>query len=169
MGEDSRCARSLLAMVNPTALVYLFRLAGKTAGTPLHRASAATGCPLTGDHSCDLHHRRRGYGAQPKQTRAIPALSCRDRHHLKAKETNAMVNLNELSRQARSAAMRGGTAAWGAIGGLEQHIRYADPLPSSSRRRCSCGCKKRATHLGMANGVALISGCELSVRRWIKA
>lgn len=78
------------------------------------------------------------------------------------------MNLNDLSPAARSAAMRGGTSGWGLVGGLPGHIRYAEPVASTSRRRCGCGCKRRATHIGMANGVALISGCELKVRRWVK-
>ena len=36
------------------------------------------------------------------------------------------------------------------------------------RRRCTCGCEQRATHLGMANGVCLTMGCELYVRRWVR-
>jgi len=79
-----------------------------------------------------------------------------------------VVDLNNLSPAARSAAMRGGTAGWGQIGGLEGQVRYVEPLPANARRRCSCGCERRATHQGMANGVALTAGCELSVRRWAK-
>lgn len=79
-----------------------------------------------------------------------------------------MVDLNELSAAARSAAMRGGTAGWGQIGGTAGQIRYVERLPSSSRRRCSCGCNRLATHQGFANGVALAIGCELSIRRWVK-
>jgi hypothetical protein len=37
-----------------------------------------------------------------------------------------------------------------------------------SRRLCCCGCGKRSTHLGTANGIGMLSGCELSVRRWVK-
>lgn len=80
-----------------------------------------------------------------------------------------MTNLNDLSPAARSAAMRGGMDGWGQVGGLPGHIRYMEPMPSTSRRRCSCGCKRRATRLGMANGVGLCSGCEMKIRRWVKA
>ena len=38
----------------------------------------------------------------------------------------------------------------------------------SSRCRCRCGCKGRETHHGRANGVTLMSGCELYVRRWVR-
>lgn len=80
-----------------------------------------------------------------------------------------MTNLNDLSPAARSAAMRGGMDDWSQVGGLPGHIRYMGPMPSTTRRRCSCGCKRRATHLGMANGVGLCSGCEMKIRRWVKA
>lgn len=42
------------------------------------------------------------------------------------------------------------------------------PVPSTARRRCGCGCKKRATHFGGNNGIALMRGCELYVRRWVR-
>ena len=57
---------------------------------------------------------------------------------------------------------------YGEWGSAEHHKRYIDKIPSKSRRRCTCGCKKRATHLGKANGVALMSGCEFSVRVWVR-
>lgn len=78
------------------------------------------------------------------------------------------MDLNKLSKPALSAAMRGGTAAWGSWGSSAHHVRYSEPVDSKSRRRCHCGCKRRATHRGMANGIALMSGCELSVARWVK-
>jgi hypothetical protein len=37
-----------------------------------------------------------------------------------------------------------------------------------SRRRCHCGCKKQATHVGLGDGIALTEGCELYVRRWVR-
>jgi hypothetical protein len=58
--------------------------------------------------------------------------------------------------------------SFGKCGSAIDHKRYMEPVISTSRRRCSCGCKNRATHLGMANGVALTSGCELYVRRWVR-
>lgn len=37
------------------------------------------------------------------------------------------------------------------------------------RRRCPCGCGQTATHSGLGtNGIALMSGCELRVRRWVR-
>lgn len=48
------------------------------------------------------------------------------------------------------------------------HIRTLTKTKPTSRKRCSCGCNKRSTHLGRANGVGMMSGCELVVRRWVK-
>ena len=79
-----------------------------------------------------------------------------------------MSGLNKLTPAALSAAMRGGTAGWGQVASADEHIRYIQAMPSQSRRRCPCGCGTRATHLGMANGIGLMSGCEMRVRRWIK-
>ncbi len=56
---------------------------------------------------------------------------------------------------------------WGQHGRADGH-RYMEPVNPKSRRMCRCGCKKRATHLGMSNGVSLAIGCELSIRRWVK-
>ena len=57
---------------------------------------------------------------------------------------------------------------FGRWGSVEHHQRYSQPVSATSRRRCYCGCKTRATHRGMANGVCLYSGCELSVARWVR-
>lgn len=57
---------------------------------------------------------------------------------------------------------------FGTWGSATEHARYIAPAPSNSRRHCHCGCGRRATHLGMANGVALSMGCELSMRRWVR-
>lgn len=78
-----------------------------------------------------------------------------------------MVDLSKLSPPELSAAMRGGTTAWGHHGSAVEHVRYLQPVEPKSRRRCSC-CNRRATHHGMANGVGLITGCEILVRRWVK-
>lgn len=79
-----------------------------------------------------------------------------------------MVDLNTMSPAARSAAMRGGVDGWGQVGGLLGQICYHEPVDPKSRRRCDCGCGLRATHRGMANGVCLTMGCDLSMRRWVK-
>lgn len=76
--------------------------------------------------------------------------------------------LDKLSPTERSAAMRGGTEGWGEHGSVSDHVRYAMPADSKSRRRCHCGCKKRATHRGMANGVCLTMACELAIARWVR-
>ncbi len=47
--------------------------------------------------------------------------------------------------------------------------RSQAPVPTKSRRRCYCGCERRATHMGLANGVVMMTGCELSVLRWVKS
>lgn len=75
--------------------------------------------------------------------------------------------INDLSPAALSAAIRGGTSAWGRMGSVS-NVRYAQASPGTFRRRCRCGCKRRATHLGMANGVCLMSGCEFEVAYWVK-
>lgn len=76
-----------------------------------------------------------------------------------------MTDLNKLSPAALKAAMQGGTESWGQWGSSAHHARYAEE--HKSRRKCYCGCGRRQTHLGMCNGVGLICGCELSVRRWV--
>lgn len=75
------------------------------------------------------------------------------------------IDLTKLSPAALKAAMEGGTTDWGEWGSATQHRLYAEPI--SSRRKCR-RCKGRETHVAMANGVALTSGCELHVRRFIK-
>lgn len=78
------------------------------------------------------------------------------------------MDLNKLPPAALRAALQGGTSAWGEWASAEQHVRYAQPVNPRSRRRCTCGCGRRATHLGMANGMALMSGCELRVVHWVR-
>ena len=58
-----------------------------------------------------------------------------------------------------------GTDSWGTYGSSDIHARYIEPI-ESRRYKCSCGCDGKCTHRGMANGVNLIAGCELSMRRW---
>ena len=79
------------------------------------------------------------------------------------------MTLNDLGPDALSAAMRGGVDGWGQHGSAIEHVRYMDSAPVKSRRRCRCGCKKVARYSGKANGVALTMGCEMSIRRWVKA
>lgn len=62
-------------------------------------------------------------------------------------------------------------SAWGQWGSAKAHARYREPIDRGDpgwRRLCNCGCRKRQSHRGMANGVCLMSGCELRVRRWVR-
>jgi len=71
------------------------------------------------------------------------------------------MDINQMPPAERSAAMRGGTVGWGQTGSSTRNLRYSLPAASTSRRRCRCpcGCKHRATHRGMANGVCLTVAC----------
>lgn len=78
------------------------------------------------------------------------------------------IDLNQLEPEALSAAMRGGTEAWGVLGSAMEHVRYAQVFRGRGRKpNCGC-CKRPATYLGMTNGVALMAGCEMRVRRWVR-
>ena len=54
---------------------------------------------------------------------------------------------------------------------MAEHIRYMELRPKRPGRKpkCNCGCGMPKTHTGFANGVSLTSGCEMSMRRWVKA
>lgn len=60
---------------------------------------------------------------------------------------------------------------WGQVGSVDM-ARYAQFIEDGRRRRRRCGhgddCPNRATHLGMANGVALTTGCEFHMRVWVR-
>lgn len=78
--------------------------------------------------------------------------------------------LKDLSAAALRAAMKGGTEGWGQWASALEHVKYAEPIKEpGGRRKCHCGCGKRSTHRGMANGICLSMGCELSMHRWAKA
>jgi hypothetical protein len=81
-----------------------------------------------------------------------------------------MVELSKLSPPELRAALKGGTAGWGSWGSSADHVRYSKALtgPKNKRRMCRCGCRKKRTHIGMANGVGLMGGCELWVARWVR-
>ncbi len=80
-----------------------------------------------------------------------------------------MADLNKMQPAELRAAMQGGTAGWGSVGSSSDHVRYKLALPKiKARRACSCGCDGKATHAGLANGLALTRGCELSIQRWVK-
>lgn len=79
------------------------------------------------------------------------------------------MNLNNLKPAELRAAIRGGVEAWGEMGSASEHVRYKLALPKiKARRGCSCGCDGKSTHVGVANGVGLTRGCELSIQRWVK-
>lgn len=63
----------------------------------------------------------------------------------------------------------GNGGAWGSSTIHQRAMRPYPPTPrGKGRRRCWCGCKTWCTHVGTANGVALVSGCELVIRRWVR-
>lgn len=49
----------------------------------------------------------------------------------------------------------------------DDHARDMWPAPNR-RRKCHCGCGGPKTHIGGCNALALTSGCELSMRRWVR-
>ena len=49
-----------------------------------------------------------------------------------------------------------------------QYKRTMTPAMPWSLVRCRCGCNGRASHLGLADGACMMSGCELTVRRWVR-
>ena len=71
-----------------------------------------------------------------------------------------------MTEKERVRAIVHGQQEWETYGNAAIHRRYSQS--TDSRKRCSCGCTHPVTHLGMANGVALMSGCELSVARWVR-
>lgn len=81
-----------------------------------------------------------------------------------------MTDLNKLSPQALSAAMRGGTDAWGKMGSATRNVRYSEPIPPKpgKKKKCWCGCGGSKTHKAMANGVCLTEACELGIARWVR-
>jgi hypothetical protein len=54
---------------------------------------------------------------------------------------------------------------WGSV---DYHKRHFTKVEPKSRRKCGC-CNRRSTHIGMANNIAFVSGCEMSIRRWVRA
>lgn len=82
-----------------------------------------------------------------------------------------MTDMKNMSPAALRAAMKGGTAGWGQIASAADNVRYAEVWPRQQRkgrRMCRCGCRKKTTHTGRANGIALTQGCELAIARWVK-
>lgn len=77
-----------------------------------------------------------------------------------------MKSWSELSPAERKAAAKTGRSGWGSFGSVDTHALYVKPV-EKVKGRCGC-CGEPATHVGMANGVALMSGCEMQARRWAK-
>lgn len=73
-----------------------------------------------------------------------------------------------LKREETRARANGLISHTGMRSGSADGHRSIIEAPKTSRRRCYCGCGKRATHTGLGDGIALMGGCELSVRRWVR-
>jgi hypothetical protein len=65
-------------------------------------------------------------------------------------------------------------SSWGIWGSASEHQRYAQAAKrrAGPRRRCSwcsnVGGSGKCTHLGMANGLCLCSGCEFHIAMWVR-
>lgn len=57
---------------------------------------------------------------------------------------------------------------FGVHGSAEDGPRHAEPVPRLRRRCAWMGCEQRACYVGCANGLGMMSGCELHVRRWVR-
>ena len=71
-----------------------------------------------------------------------------------------------LRRENNRALAAGKITGDGRHGSADGHRAMA-PIHSTSRRKCPC-CGKRATHVGLGDGCALMVGCEWTVRRWVQ-
>ena len=57
---------------------------------------------------------------------------------------------------------------WAQTANVNIDHRYLKPYPRM-RRRCGLdGCRVRATHVGMCNGLGMTYGCEWHMRVWAK-
>lgn len=66
------------------------------------------------------------------------------------------------------AAARGADGTYGSAADAASRDFWPLPPRYRNRRRCAlCGVRK-ATHTGGANGLAMVSGCELCIRRWVR-
>lgn len=73
-----------------------------------------------------------------------------------------------IAREDTKAMLAGKIGADGTRFGSVDGSRSIVAAPSRSRSRCGCGCGSRATHVGLGDGVALMQGCEMKVRRWVR-
>lgn len=78
------------------------------------------------------------------------------------------MKLNELSPAALKAAMKGGTHAWGQRASIFEHIMYVEPARArrGQYRKCRCGCDGKAKFSAKANGIAMATGCEISMQKF---
>jgi hypothetical protein len=81
--------------------------------------------------------------------------------------------MDTITRSSREVEARlNSRGGWGVHGSAQAHMRYAAPRPQMRRLCSKCkddGRRARSTHVGMANGVVLMSGCEWHVYQWIAA
>jgi len=73
-----------------------------------------------------------------------------------------------IARENTKARLAGKIGSDGTRVGSVDGSRSLVSMPPRSRRRCGCGCDSRATHVGLGDGLALMSGCEMRVRRWVR-
>jgi hypothetical protein len=58
---------------------------------------------------------------------------------------------------------------WGTYANVQTHARYMQRITGRGGRAiCGCGCGSRCTHVGMVNGLGMTSGCEWSMRQWVR-
>jgi hypothetical protein len=72
-----------------------------------------------------------------------------------------------LAREDTKAMLAGKIGPDGSREGSVNGSRSMVTTDSRSRSRCSC-CGKRETHIGLGDGLALMGGCEMRVRRWVR-
>jgi hypothetical protein len=72
-----------------------------------------------------------------------------------------------IEREDTKAMLAGKIGANGYREGSVDGSRAMVAVDSRSRSRCNC-CGKRSTHVGLGDGLALMDGCELRVRRWVR-
>ena len=84
-----------------------------------------------------------------------------------------MTDCRQLQQNRRMTAFLTSPGGWGEHGDARVHLRYMELAPTDRLVKPCSSCPKQpvrppATHLGMCNGVALMSGCEWHVRQWVQ-
>ena len=72
-----------------------------------------------------------------------------------------------IEREDTKAMLAGKIGADGYREGSVNGSRSMISADSRSRTRCNC-CGVRSTHVGLGDGLALMDGCEMRVRRWVR-